>query len=166
MEYLRLAQERATQFPGIVLWYGVFAGTTLSSGLLSEFDGFGRRLAKELSYRDAFDESPRCDLSLQELEVLVGAARVPRGWRVANPGTLTVEIEPSIYVAFPWPFARAGDRYSRVARDHGAADEEQLPLLGDRTEEDDVGPASDEPPEPTSRKKGRRRSYEGEGRKR
>lgn len=108
MDYIELAMAEASRFPGLLIWYGVFAGSFLKSTLLSEFEGFGRRIAKELQYGDGLSDRPRCDISLAELEVLVNRGRIPKGWRVANPGTLTVEIQPTIYVTFPWPPQVAG----------------------------------------------------------
>ena len=133
MEYLGLALERAREFPGIVLWYGLFAGAAPESNVLSEFDAFGRRLARDLLHRDGAFDRPRCDLSLPELEVLLRGARMPTGWRVANPGGLSVEIEPTIYVTFPWPFAHALDRSPREERDAYVPSEEQLFLPSERS---------------------------------
>jgi hypothetical protein len=103
MDYIELAMSEANRFPGLLIWYGIFAGSPSRSTLLSEFEGFGRRIAKELLYAGGLSDRPRCDVSLAELEVLVNGGKIPRGWRVANPGTLTVEIQPTIYVTFPWP---------------------------------------------------------------
>lgn len=103
MDYIELAMSDANRFPGLLIWYGVFAGSSSESTLLSEFEGFGRRIAREIQYGARLNERPRCDISLAELEVLVNGGKIPQGWRVANPGTLTVEIQPTIYVTFPWP---------------------------------------------------------------
>jgi len=126
IEYMDLLSESRRDFPGVLSWYGLCAGLSAKSEVQSQFDSLGRKVAKELEYIERPDGRPRCDLSIDEFEVLMSGVR-PVGWRSANPGQITIELAPLVYTTFRWSVTRRteqNDLFEGRSADLLAADKE------------------------------------------
>jgi hypothetical protein len=105
-----LRQRYASNYPGVVAWYGVCAGLVPESRLEAEFNGLGRRLARELSHGEDLLQRPHCDIALDEFELWMkapNAALVLRGVGI-DPGRLRVELVPGVLNVVPLPQTALG----------------------------------------------------------
>jgi hypothetical protein len=97
IEYLALVASYLDEHPLLLMWYAFFAGLHPESKVLSQFGGLCRRLLKDVEQRDLLFERPRCDIAIEELEVL--AATGPNGLTYLRGGSQTsvrVELYPTI----------------------------------------------------------------------
>ena len=80
----------------IVLWYGFCAGVTRGSALSAYSGNLGRRVLRDLMTKDDVFSRPRCDLSVEELQVISASSAFVQTIPNAVPGRLLVEIGPGV----------------------------------------------------------------------
>ena len=88
---------------GLLLWYGLCAGLTKGSKLVEFSDSLGRRLLRDLRLRDSVFASPRCDISIDELEVIGVSESSLASIQNSVPGQIAIEIFPCINTLARWP---------------------------------------------------------------
>lgn len=83
--------------PSILLWYGFIAGLYKNSEINNYSDGFGWRILNSLIKRNSIFETPVCDISLDELEILRRSnPSYLRNIRTENNTFINIEIAPTI----------------------------------------------------------------------
>jgi hypothetical protein len=122
LEYAELLVSYLRDFPMALVWYGVLAGLSAESDLLNQFGGLGRRILRDVLARESLTDSPRADIAISELQILVEAGRAFDKYRLRTQANLTVEIAPLV---------------NTVVRQTGQGSNEQLPLLPDVEDERD-----------------------------
>jgi len=103
-EYIRAVCARLEEFPEIVLWYGLFEGLAPESRVHNAYGGVGTRLFRDVIVQRSVISRPVCDISLEELAVLVKSDGFSRS-RLSRQGSLQVEllplVESTVRVAVP-----------------------------------------------------------------
>lgn len=61
-------------FPSALVWYGMFCSTSLNFDVRRFGNGLFEKLNRDISQPFSFAQRPQCDLSLDELEVLIRAS--------------------------------------------------------------------------------------------
>jgi hypothetical protein len=92
LDHFGLLKRYAHSNPSTYLWYGLCAGLHQPNNLTNFSDGLGRRILREVLRPENFLDKPKCDIALQELELLQGI----QAFRTATTGQLDVEIEPCV----------------------------------------------------------------------
>ena len=92
--------------PMVAMWYGVASALYKPEIWGAEFDGLGRLTLKELAFPLRFDDPPRCDIAVGELDVLVdpgaaGADFQSLRFRGAMRKALNVEVALGVNVIIP-----------------------------------------------------------------
>ena len=100
LDHINILLPYLDTLPSLLLWYGLCAGLLSSNSLESEFDGLIRRVKRELLRDDYFLQSPSCDISFAELEVISASARDLTDMRVSATGLLVVELFPCVNAQF------------------------------------------------------------------
>jgi hypothetical protein len=97
IEYLSLVSSYIDQYPLLLMWYAFFAGLHPESKVLSQFGGLCRRLLKDVEQRETIFERPRCDISVEELEVLAATGPAALSYiRAGTQSAVRVELYPTI----------------------------------------------------------------------
>lgn len=97
IEYLSLVSSYLDEYPMLLMWYAFFAGLHPESKVLSQFGGLCRRLLKDVEQRDMLFERPRCDISVEELEVLAATGLSGLTYiRGGAQGSVRVELYPTL----------------------------------------------------------------------
>lgn len=92
-----------TKFRTAMLWYGLCAGIHEGSSVLDEFRGIGRRILRELLKDESLVGRPRCDISVVELDVLLGGEKPLTEFATMSPSQLYVDLDPGVWIAINWP---------------------------------------------------------------
>ncbi len=83
-------------FPQSLLWYGLFAGMHKTSKLQNFSGGMGRRVLRDAMHEEEYLDSPRCDISLAELEVLSSGNGGLQSQIGGGSSYLLVEVAPCV----------------------------------------------------------------------
>ncbi len=102
MNHVELLRPYIKSFPGVILWYGLCAGIYQKTDVHNYADGFGWRIIRDLFQWIPDHGIPKCDIALDELEVMLNVEQPDYNFRVENPTWLIVEILPSVYSVFLW----------------------------------------------------------------
>ena len=121
LEHAGLLVPYLDSMKGLMLWYGLCAGMTPKSKLANYSDSLGRRVLRDMATEDTIFSKPRCDISVEELDVLSMSEASLRNIRNSIPGKLIVEISPCVNALIRWP---------ATERTHAAT---QRSLFGDNT---------------------------------
>jgi hypothetical protein len=122
-DHLKLLQQYSPALPLAFMWYGVFAGLHEKTTMLNFADGIGRRLVREIIRPENLLDSPHCDVSVAELQVLSrDVAEVDL--RTTSSAHLEIELLPCVVSSM-----RATSRHP---------DFTQPPLLQTFAAEDDI----------------------------
>jgi hypothetical protein len=116
IEHVSLLLPVLKELPSSVLWYGFCAGLSADRTAKSWGHGLGLRIGRELSRPVDIMESPRCDLSLAELEVMSSGTNYLTQIPLDDSGKIVVEIAPCISSTFMLRHrveAEAGDAEER-----------------------------------------------------
>lgn len=84
------------KLPSLLLWYGLCAGLSSDSKLRNFGAGIGRRIIREAVQEENILNRPRCDIALEELEVLSSGKNQVQNFHTKESGYLIVEIFPCI----------------------------------------------------------------------
>ncbi len=98
IKYVNLLSPSLEKYPDIILWYGLCAGLYPNSEVLYYNDGFGWRILRDIIETDNFYHRPNCDISLDELEVLIDVDKPNKGFFSEYQSYFTIEIAPMINV--------------------------------------------------------------------
>ena len=114
-EHVSLVIPDRGRLEGVLVWYGLFAGVTRGARLADHYGGLGRRVLAEMLMGDTAFSRPRCDVGLDELEV-IGMSTMYRGQLLrVSPGRLAIEIVPCVNTVAAWlEEPKAGDRQGRL----------------------------------------------------
>jgi hypothetical protein len=109
------------QFPGILVWYYVCAGLYPRTAVLSDNDGLGWRVLREVLRRETVFQRPQGDIAFDEFKVLVAGKKHDIPFLSASHTHLSVELFPRVYSVIVWPSS-----LSRV----GISDDERAGTTG------------------------------------
>ena len=102
LEHAGLLVPYLDSMKGLMLWYGLCAGMTSDSKLANYSDSLGRRVLRDMATEDTIFSKPRCDISVEELDVLSISETSLRNIRNSIPGKLVVEISPCVNALIRW----------------------------------------------------------------
>jgi hypothetical protein len=111
LQHWELMWETSRTIPGALQWYGACAGLSGDGAVLTEGDGLGRRVARELLRQEPFLERPRCDFALDEFELMAHLSPLSRSWPARTGGQVTIDVAPQVQHSVRWP---DGDRVSQL----------------------------------------------------
>lgn len=94
--YVDLVQSYEPSMHPVLMWYFVCSGLNPESKLQNEYRGLIRRIMREIVAPGSLLEPPRCDLAIDELELLLSDPEGIRGLPVGNQSQLNVEVAPLI----------------------------------------------------------------------
>ena len=84
------------KLPSMLLWYGLCAGLPHDSKLRNFGFGIGRRIIRDAVQEDSLLNRPRCDIALEELEVLSSGNYSAQNPYPRDSGHLSVELLPCV----------------------------------------------------------------------
>jgi len=96
MEHLGLLKRWAQSLPSAYVWYGLCAALQRPNNLVGFGDGLGRRMLREVVRNEQFLDEPKCDIALQELELVPNDQWLPEFRSMTASGQLDVELEPCV----------------------------------------------------------------------
>lgn len=96
LEYAPLLAPLSVKVPSTTLWFGALCGLQKESGVAYDFGGIGRRILRDLYVEEDLLSIPRCDISIEELELL-GDKPGPRFPRGSLHG-LVIELHPGVLI--------------------------------------------------------------------
>lgn len=104
------------KYPTAMLWYSVLAALVKGNLINGELSGLGYRINREFLNIDTELTRPRADISLLELEILLGGDRVFDSFITNNAWQLVVELSPGVCTVLRWavgpnPSAKQEDDY-------------------------------------------------------
>jgi hypothetical protein len=85
-------------FPAALIWYGLFAALSLVSGPHQASSGLVTKLERDLLETFSFEHRPRCDICLEELEVLSRASMRSEVFKASQQRSLLVALLPGVDV--------------------------------------------------------------------
>lgn len=94
---------RLPYWSSVLMWHGFTAGLLPENGIEGIAGGLGRRIVRDLLQQESFFESPRADISLDELTMYLEGNRPLDDFRVGAPSSMTVELGPRISTTVRWP---------------------------------------------------------------
>ena len=104
IDHINLLIPRLVGMPAAILWYGLCAGLQPGSRLEDYSKGLGRRVLRELLRSEHFLDNPRCDIALNELEMLSSATDASLRDIVFNrQNNIEVEVAPCVSTVVRWP---------------------------------------------------------------
>jgi hypothetical protein len=103
LAHVSLLLPFAAQVPDALLWYGACAGLAPEGQVLSELNGLGRRIQRELLLEETLVAAPRADISAMELELLSDGVERPGVFTRFATEQLAVELSPGVVITMPWP---------------------------------------------------------------
>ena len=95
MDHLGLLKRVARSLPSAYIWYGLCAALQQPNNLANFGNGLGRRILREIIRAEDFLDKPKCDVALQELEMLKGDLW-PSGLKTTVLGQMDIEISPCV----------------------------------------------------------------------
>ena len=90
----------------LVLWYGLCVGLTPASTARDFGSILARRILRDMLVEDTIFSTPRCDISIGELDVISASAYSLHELHLGTPGYLVVEISPCVNTQVKWPRRR------------------------------------------------------------
>lgn len=96
-----LLRRYSSHFPLAPIWAGVFAGAWSPKRTLSDFNGLGRIIYKELHRTPDVFSTPKADVSFPELTRWLGPKTTSIPVRGLFARTLNVELIDGVHAAFP-----------------------------------------------------------------
>lgn len=99
-----ILERHTSRLPAILMWYGLCAGLYKDSRLRQFSAGLGYKIMREVLREEDIFDTPHCDISLSELEVLVAGNPAVRGKLISSSaGYIEVELLPCISSLIRWP---------------------------------------------------------------
>ncbi len=108
LDHYGLLRSKVPMSSLALIWYGLCSGLA-SRGDLRDASGLSLRLFRDLQRPSSIEERPDCDISIDELKVLMSAVTRESGIKPGNPNTLEVELIPLVKSTVRWSASRAGE---------------------------------------------------------
>ena len=102
MSHVDLLVPYMSKYASILLWYGMLSGLVPKSTLLSDYDGLGRRLIRDLLVREDIISRPHADISVDEIEVFSTSDNPIKNFLRGSSNKLEIEIAPCINTVVRW----------------------------------------------------------------
>lgn len=118
--------------PMVALWYGVASALYKPEIWGAEFDGLGRLTLKELAFPLRFDDPPRCDIAVGELDVLIDPCADFQSLRFRGAMRKALNVEVALGVNVIIPLSLPPEQVSTVASG-GLTPSELTDILGHLT---------------------------------
>lgn len=97
LKYINLLQPYTFNYPSIFLWYGFLTGLYKNSEINNYSEGFGWRIQKDLFLKNELLQSPECDISIDELEIIRRSnPTYIKNIRTENNSYIRIEVAPDI----------------------------------------------------------------------
>jgi hypothetical protein len=96
LNYSGLVYPVLDRFPTVLIWYGLCAGLHGRGDLLSDYDGLGRRLMRDVLKESNLLDRPECDIAAGELEVLAEDPAAIEQVRVRSSRNMQIEVAPLV----------------------------------------------------------------------
>ena len=125
LKHQMLLEPYFKRFPNIFVWYGVFAGLTLQSDVMSFSNGLGWQISKQLDRKINLFEYPESDICFNEYEMLLKTSKPDISFNTQSASNIVVELVPGIKTNVSWP-----PRKNEV----GTNEQEQLQLFNTKDE--------------------------------
>jgi len=90
-------------YPGVYIWYGICAGLTQNSDIMSYNYGLGWRISRQLLSKSIVFESPTSDISFNEFDLLLKLDNPDTSFNTDYANSLTIELVPGISTLVSWP---------------------------------------------------------------
>lgn len=103
LKHLDLLKPYVSVFPCLYVWYGICAGLTPNTEIYTYKGGLGWRIARDLLQREQVFQRPRSDISLDELEILLGLQNPAISFNTESYTHLKVEVAPMVNINVTWP---------------------------------------------------------------
>ena len=102
LAHIGLLMKNIEHFPLSAIWYASCASIADRRKFLSEMEGIGRRILRDLVSKFDISNQPTCDLALPELEVYLDARNQYRDFLISVPNYLSVELTPGAETFVSW----------------------------------------------------------------
>jgi hypothetical protein len=106
LDHFSLLRTSVPENSPALVWYGMCSGLGRRTDL-RDASGLSLRVLRDLVRAAPIDDKPDCDLSIDELKVLMSAASKESGIKPAMPGYLVVELIPYVNSTVRWPGTRS-----------------------------------------------------------
>ena len=103
LEYVGLVKPYSNRHRGALLWYGLCAGIRRGSEVRVFRAGLGLRIIRDILQNEAFLDPPRCDIAINELQVVRGTEGRTPDFLIGSTGHLSIEVAPCITTVVKWP---------------------------------------------------------------
>jgi len=103
MRHHTLLEPYSRSLPGIFSWYGVCAGLTLNSDILSYDYGFGWRVLRQLLTPIDLFNYPDSDICFSEYEMILKSESPDLTFNTESGTDISIELLPGITIYIPWP---------------------------------------------------------------
>jgi len=133
LEYLSLVLPLGQIASTVPFWYCLCSGLSEGSDVYRYAEGLALRAIRDVLLHDSVLESPRCDLALSELEIILEAEGGLRGFRSGNPGNVEVELAPCIVATLRSPLQKDGEPQGDLFHTENSSIKEIYPLLDELT---------------------------------
>lgn len=94
LDHLHVLLPHVDTFPSLLIWYGLCAGLSRKQNFGPSLNGLGRRVQRELFREDHFLQTPSCDISFTELQIISKSARDWTDIPTSAAGQFVVELLP------------------------------------------------------------------------
>ena len=131
MDHIHVLLPYVEVLKASLLWYGLAAGSFGRSALQNYGGGLGRRILREATRRETLLDRPRCDIALQELEMVVESGTNIADVRTGISSALTVEITPCIDTVVPIPIRPDAAQQELLPPTERVLPSEVLPEIND-----------------------------------
>jgi len=102
LDHAEVLAPAAGTLPTAFLWYGLFAGLGARGEGLSIGNPVARRIVRDLTAPDRLMDRPRCDISFEELAMIVPGERA-HALKGTRSGRLDVDLLPGVTMSVRWP---------------------------------------------------------------
>src|SRR6266511_630198 len=108
LDHLDLLLPHIDRLPLAPIWYGLCAGLQERAVLQGYLGAVGRRVVREINRPEKLTDTPRCDIAVAELTMLMGGEVGTGDVSIGAHGFLDVELVPCVSTVVRW-----GSRASR-----------------------------------------------------
>lgn len=115
--------------PAVLIWYGVCAGLHRVNEVQRVFSALGMRIRKKLMEPHPFFWGPDCDISIDELEIILKSENQSSSMRNRVRDYRAIELMPLVTVQAVWSTDRPGTVPLRYDSEYSQLQEEQDRLL-------------------------------------
>jgi hypothetical protein len=118
MKHFALLAPFSKYYPAITMWYGLCAGLTPNSDVLSYNFGLGWRINRQIMTKSPIFDYPSSDICFNEFELLLSLKAPDTAFSTDSANNLSVELVPGIQTLVSWP-PRDKQDYAKHENDDG-----------------------------------------------